>query len=158
MRELFLPFHRIRPLVFRRGISIEPRVPYAPTGLSRLPLSLFAFISRSPSPPSSLPPSPTQADLDPYGGKEPGSSRGHVGPFFGDKEEAGGVSSRWYSMTEGEPEPARVEGATVRPPGAGAHGGLCGELRRFPREGARDAIEPVHAGASSLLQGGAPSS
>jgi hypothetical protein len=30
MRELFLPFHRIYPLVFRRGISTEPRVPHAP--------------------------------------------------------------------------------------------------------------------------------
>jgi hypothetical protein len=30
MQELFLPFHRIRPLVFHRGISTEPRVPYAP--------------------------------------------------------------------------------------------------------------------------------
>jgi hypothetical protein len=30
MRELFLPFRWIRPLVFRRGISTEPRVPHAP--------------------------------------------------------------------------------------------------------------------------------
>jgi hypothetical protein len=30
MRELFLPFHRIIPLVFHRGISTEPRVPHAP--------------------------------------------------------------------------------------------------------------------------------
>jgi hypothetical protein len=30
MRKLFLPFHWIRALPFRRGISMEPRVPRAP--------------------------------------------------------------------------------------------------------------------------------
>jgi hypothetical protein len=30
MWELFLPFRQIRPLVFRRGISTESRVPHAP--------------------------------------------------------------------------------------------------------------------------------
>jgi hypothetical protein len=30
MRELFLPFRWICPLVFHRGISTEPRVPHAP--------------------------------------------------------------------------------------------------------------------------------
>jgi hypothetical protein len=94
MWELFLPFRRIRSLVFRRGISTEPRVPHAPTGLLRLPLSPFVLINRSPPLPSSLPPSPPQADLDTYGGKELGSSRERVGLFFSDGEEAGGVSSR----------------------------------------------------------------
>jgi hypothetical protein len=35
MRELFLPFRQIRPLVFHRGISTGSGVP--PTGLLRLP-------------------------------------------------------------------------------------------------------------------------
>jgi hypothetical protein len=30
MRELFLPFHWFRPLVFHWGISMGPGVPYAP--------------------------------------------------------------------------------------------------------------------------------
>jgi hypothetical protein len=37
MWELFLPFCQFRPLVFHRGISTGSGVPYAPTGLLRLP-------------------------------------------------------------------------------------------------------------------------
>jgi hypothetical protein len=36
---------------------------------------------------------------------------------------------------EDELGPTGVEGATDQPPGAGAPGGLRGELHRFPREG-----------------------
>jgi hypothetical protein len=71
--------------------------------------------------------------------------------FFSDGEEAGGVSSRWSSVTKGKSEPTGVEGAVIRPPGASALGGVRGELRRFPRKGARDAAKLVYAGASSLL-------
>jgi hypothetical protein len=95
-----------------------------PIGLLRLSLSPCALFSRSLPPPSSLPLSPLHADLDTYGRKEPDPSRGRVGPFFSDGEETGGVSSRWASATEGEPEPAGVEGAAVRPPGAGPRRGM----------------------------------
>jgi hypothetical protein len=115
------------------GVQVQsPGFCMPPTGLLRLPLSPFVLISRSPPPLSSLPLSPPQADLDTHGGKEPGSSRERMGLFFGDGEEAGGVSSQWSSATEGESEPAGVEGAVVRPPGAGAPRGVRGELRRFP--------------------------
>jgi hypothetical protein len=58
MRKWFLPFRRMRLFAFYRGISTEPRVPRAPTNLSRLPFLSFALISHPLSPPSFLPPSP----------------------------------------------------------------------------------------------------
>jgi hypothetical protein len=56
---------------------------------------------------------------DNHGGQELDPSRGHVGSLLGDREEAGGVGPRWASAAKGEPDPARMEGATIRPPGAG---------------------------------------
>jgi hypothetical protein len=58
-----------------------------------------------------------------------------VGTFLGDGEEAGGVGPRWDFATKDELDQARMEGTTVRPPGAGIPGGLRGELRGLPREG-----------------------
>jgi hypothetical protein len=43
-----------------------------------------------------------------------------MGTFLGDREEAGGVGLRWAFATKDEPDPAGMEGAAVRPPGADA--------------------------------------
>jgi hypothetical protein len=45
MRELFLPFRRIRPLVFHRGISTRSGVPYAP----HRPFAIAPFLLVRPS-------------------------------------------------------------------------------------------------------------
>jgi hypothetical protein len=159
MRELFLPFLPDPPVGLPSGYKCEVRGPVCPSHrpFAFCPLSPCAPFSRPSPPPSPLPRPPLHAFFDDHGGKEPDPSRGCVGSFLGDGEEAGGVGMRRPSVTESKPEPTGMEGAAVRPSGAGAPGRICGELRRFPREGARDAAELLHAGAPPLLQGGAAS-
>jgi hypothetical protein len=80
------------PLAFHRGISVRPGVPYAPyRPFASLPSLLFVrpsaaihrrrcFFIRRRTPFS-----------DNHGGQEPDPSRGCVGSFLSDGEEAGGV-------------------------------------------------------------------
>jgi hypothetical protein len=103
-----------------------------PQAICVCPFSPCVPFSGSSPPPSPLSLSLSYVVLDNHGGKEPDPSRGRVGLFLSDKEETRGVGPRWSSVTEGEPKPAGVEGAVVRPPGAGAPEGIHGELRRFP--------------------------
>jgi hypothetical protein len=59
---------------------------------------------------------------------------------------------------EDKPGPTGVEGVADQPLGAGATGGVRGQLCRFPREGAQGSAKPIYAGHPALLRGGTPSS
>jgi hypothetical protein len=78
--------------------------------------------------------------------------------YIGDGEETAGAHARWSPPFEDQLRSTGVEGVTDQPPGIDASAGLRGQLRRFPREGARGATEPIHAGRPALLRSGAPSS
>jgi hypothetical protein len=65
-----------------------------------------------------------------------------MGMFLGDGEEARGAGSRRAFATKDEPDPAEMEGAAVRPPGAGAPRGIRGKLVAFHERGL--GVPPSH--------------
>jgi hypothetical protein len=89
MRELFLPFRQIRPLVFHRGISTRSEVPCAPPQAICV-LPSFSLCALQPPFTAAVTSSSAAAArlFDDHGRKESDSSRGCVGLFLGDGEEA----------------------------------------------------------------------
>jgi hypothetical protein len=92
MREVFLPFRRIRPLVFHRGISTRSGVPCAPHRLFAF-LPSFSLCALQPPFTAAVTSSSAAAArlFDDHGGKESDPSCGCMGSFLGDGEEARGV-------------------------------------------------------------------